>query len=49
MEKAMHQSHGMSYAEYERDHDLRMKVELKREQSYRDEKRQLAKMNIRGY
>ncbi|MCY7616597.1 hypothetical protein MH116_01790 [Bacillus pumilus] len=45
----MHKAHGMSYEEYERDHDLRMKVEYKREQSYRDEKRQLAKMNIRGY
>ncbi|BBP92141.1 hypothetical protein BsIDN1_57590 [Bacillus safensis] len=48
MEKAMHQAHGMSYAEYERDHDLRMKVEYKREQSYRDEKTDSSQKNIRG-
>jgi len=35
MEKAMHQSHGMGYAEYARKHDKRMDVEMSREEEYR--------------
>jgi len=31
----MHQAHGMGYAEYARDHDKRMDVEMSREEEYR--------------
>ncbi|GGH75219.1 hypothetical protein JOD43_000568 [Pullulanibacillus pueri] len=34
MEKALQQSHGMSYAEYQQNLDLRIKVEESREKSY---------------
>jgi hypothetical protein len=35
MEKAMHQSHGCGYAEYERDLEKRMDVEKNREKEYK--------------
>jgi hypothetical protein len=35
MEKAMHHSHGMGYAEYSQKHEKRMDVELSREEDYR--------------
>jgi hypothetical protein len=35
MEKAMHQSHGMGYAEYAQNHKKRMDVEVSREADYR--------------
>ncbi|MBZ5753568.1 hypothetical protein [Metabacillus rhizolycopersici] len=35
MEKAMHQSHGMGYAEYAQNHKKRMDVEISREADYR--------------
>lgn len=34
MEKGMHQSHGISYAEYERSLEKRLKVERAREASH---------------
>ncbi|MDC3417886.1 hypothetical protein [Aquibacillus salsiterrae] len=35
MEKAMHQSHGVGYAEYARKLNQRLKVEKKREKSHK--------------
>ena len=35
MEKAMHQSHGIGYAEYAQKHEKRMDVEMSREEDYR--------------
>jgi peptide deformylase len=35
MEKSMHQSHGMGYAEYQRSLEKRMIVERKREKEYK--------------
>ncbi|WP_251397681.1 hypothetical protein [Metabacillus litoralis] len=35
MEKAMHHSHGIGYAEYASKHDKRMDVEKSREEDYR--------------
>ncbi|PXW91416.1 hypothetical protein DES38_10535 [Streptohalobacillus salinus] len=35
MEKAMHQSHGMNFSEYEMNIEKRLEVEKKREQSHR--------------
>jgi hypothetical protein len=35
MEKAMHQSHGIGYAEYSQNHEKRMDVEIAREKDYR--------------
>lgn len=34
MEKAMYQSHGMSYEEYSRELDQRIEVEKRRERDY---------------
>ena len=39
MEKAMEQSHGMNYAEYERNFSNRMLVEKRREVEYEKSKR----------
>lgn len=36
MEKAMHHSHGMGYAEYSQKHEKRMDVEMSREKDYRE-------------
>jgi hypothetical protein len=35
MEKAMHQSHGCGYAEYDRDLEKRLDVEKEREKEYK--------------
>lgn len=35
MEKAMHQTHGFGYAEYNRSLEKRMKVEASRERDYK--------------
>lgn len=35
MEKALHQAHGIGYAEYSQKHDKRMEVERSREMDYR--------------
>ncbi|MDQ0298380.1 hypothetical protein J2S78_000788 [Salibacterium salarium] len=35
MEKAMHQSHGFGYAEYNRSLEKRLKVEASRERDYK--------------
>jgi hypothetical protein len=35
MEKAMHLSHGIGYAEYAQKHEKRMDVEMSREADYR--------------
>ncbi len=35
MEKAMHHSHGMGYAEYALNHEKRISVERNREKDYR--------------
>ena len=35
MEKAMHLSHGIGYAEYAQKHEKRMDVEISREADYR--------------
>ncbi|WP_170150258.1 hypothetical protein [Oceanobacillus halophilus] len=42
MEKAMEQSHGMNFAEYERKFSNRMKVEQKRERDYEISKKVVA-------
>lgn len=34
MEKAMHGAHGVGYEVYRRKHDVRMRVEKRREQDY---------------
>jgi hypothetical protein len=34
MEKAMHQSHGVSYAQYSRCFQTRMRIERERQQNY---------------
>ena len=45
MEKAMHQSHHMSYAEYEQKLDNRLEVEERREKDYHDCKVLAAEVN----
>jgi hypothetical protein len=35
MEKAMHQSHGCGYAEYDRDLEKRLEIEKDRERAYK--------------
>ncbi|WP_187695405.1 hypothetical protein [Oceanobacillus piezotolerans] len=45
MEKAMEQSHGMNYAEYERKLSNRLKVEKSREASYQKSKQILSEVN----
>jgi hypothetical protein len=35
MEKAMHQSHGIGYSEYERNLDKRLEVEKERDKEYK--------------
>lgn len=42
MEKAMEQSHGMNYAEYERNFSNRLLVEKRREAEYEKSKRIVA-------
>ncbi|WP_156288501.1 hypothetical protein [Oceanobacillus salinisoli] len=42
MEKALEQSHGMNFAEYERKLSNRMKVERKREKDYEQSKKVVA-------
>ncbi|MGD6817291.1 hypothetical protein [Metabacillus sp. 84] len=49
MEKAMHQAHGMSYAEYGRKLDNRLKVEQEREKSYRESMRMAAAHNRKAH
>ncbi|MDR7000944.1 hypothetical protein [Neobacillus niacini] len=45
MEKAMHKAHGVGYQVYSQKHSVRIKVEHKREQNYRESKRLLAEIN----
>jgi hypothetical protein len=42
MEKAMHGAHGVGYEVYKRKHNIRMKVEMKREREYRKSRRMIA-------
>ncbi|MEW9501957.1 hypothetical protein [Jeotgalibacillus marinus] len=35
MEKAMLSAHGIGYETYKREHDIRMNVEMKREENYK--------------
>lgn len=35
MEKAMLSAHGIGYETYKREHDIRMSVEMKREEDYK--------------
>ncbi|WP_053218750.1 hypothetical protein [Virgibacillus senegalensis] len=44
MEKAMHQNHGIGYAEYERKLEKRLEVEKEREDSYRKSRRVVAEV-----
>ncbi|WP_408007545.1 hypothetical protein ACJROX_23070 [Pseudalkalibacillus sp. A8] len=41
MEKAMHQAHGIGYAEYDRSLEKRLKIERKREQEYKESQQML--------
>lgn len=45
MEKAMQSAHGVGYEQYRRDHDVRMKVEQRREEDYQQSMRLLADLN----
>ncbi|WP_202406280.1 hypothetical protein [Pontibacillus yanchengensis] len=45
MEKAMHQSHGMGYAEYSRRLDQRLKVEQRRQQEFEQSQRIVAEVD----
>ncbi len=45
MEKAMHGAHGIGYEVYKRKHDVRMQVEKKREQEYRESRRMIAELD----
>ncbi|GGE48435.1 hypothetical protein GCM10011391_29050 [Pullulanibacillus camelliae] len=45
MEKALQQSHGMSYAEYQRNLDKRIEVEKAREKSYMESARIVLEAN----
>ena len=47
MEKAMHQSHGIGYAEYAQKHEKRMDVELRREADYQKSQLIYAEINRR--
>jgi len=49
MEKAMQQSHGMSYKEYERKFDKRIVVEKRREQEYKRCKHMAASFDQKIY
>ncbi|WP_170289352.1 hypothetical protein [Metabacillus lacus] len=45
MEKAMHQAHGMGYAEYSNKHENRMLVEKRRERDYAASQQIVAEVN----
>lgn len=45
MEKAMHESHGVGYEEYNMKHDVRMEVEQKREDDYLKSQRIIAEID----
>jgi hypothetical protein len=45
MEKAMHASHGVGYAEYNQKHEVRMDIEQQREQEYLESRRMVADFN----
>ncbi|WP_202595692.1 hypothetical protein [Pontibacillus yanchengensis] len=45
MEKAMHQSHGMGYAEYSRRLDQRLKVEQRRQQEFEQSQKIVAEVD----
>ncbi|MFI8576038.1 MULTISPECIES: hypothetical protein [Rossellomorea] len=42
MEKAMHGAHGIGYEVYKRKHEVRMQVEKRREQDYKESRRMIA-------
>ncbi|WP_155996950.1 hypothetical protein [Halobacillus karajensis] len=45
MEKAMHQAHNMSYAEYSRKLDTRLKVEEKRQREFEESQKMIAQVD----
>ncbi|WP_245629815.1 hypothetical protein [Domibacillus robiginosus] len=45
MEKAMHASHGVGYAEYNQKHEVRMDIEQQREEDYQQSRRMVADFN----
>ncbi|WP_202595353.1 hypothetical protein [Halalkalibacter okhensis] len=45
MEKAMQQSHGTSYAEYNRNLEKRLEIEKEREKDYEKSKKLAAQFN----
>ncbi|MGM0753673.1 MAG: hypothetical protein ACQET6_17320 [Bacillota bacterium] len=47
MEKAMHGAHGIGYEVYKRKHDVRMQVEKRREQDYKESRRMIAALDRR--
>jgi len=47
MEKAMHSAHGVGYEVYSQKHEVRMKVEQKREREYIESRRIVADYNRR--
>ncbi|MBH0231019.1 hypothetical protein LCL89_10825 [Halobacillus yeomjeoni] len=44
MEKAMHQAHNMGYAEYSRNIDNRLKIEVKRQREFEQCKQMLSQV-----
>lgn len=45
MEKAMHSAHGVGYEVYSRNHDIRMKIEERREQDHLESQRLVSDLN----
>ncbi|WP_226580250.1 hypothetical protein [Halobacillus litoralis] len=45
MEKAMHQAHNMSYAEYSSNLDTRLKVEEKRQREFERSQKMIAQVD----
>jgi hypothetical protein len=45
MEKAMHGAHGIGYEVYKRKHEVRMQVEQRREQEYKESRRMIAALD----
>jgi hypothetical protein len=49
MEKAMHGTHGVGYEVYRRKHDVRMRVEKRREQDYLKSRRIIKEIGRLGH
>ncbi|WP_409251879.1 hypothetical protein V1502_17505 [Bacillus sp. SCS-153A] len=45
MEKAMQGAHGVGYETYKRNHDVRMRVEKRRENEYIESRRMIADLD----